>query len=224
MKKISIFIISFFSFFCGEPQQTVVNPLKSPMSVSALLYLLNQKPTLDQTNVKDMVDSYLSDAPSGLKGDFTNNTPAGAKCMTDGTTNCATCNINSNVNLTSSGSIVSPADVDWYCFNHAAGTDPTYFIITTERNDGFFQPYPTDTYLSLYNNTVSTGLACTNFLCGGTGFVTRDDDSGATNTDPTRTYSKITRNLAATTGVYYIRVGLTSDRPGSYRIRLERKQ
>jgi len=67
MKKISIFIISFFSFFCGEPQQTVVNPLKSPMSVSALLYLLNQKPTLDQTNVKDMVDSFYLMLHRGLK-------------------------------------------------------------------------------------------------------------------------------------------------------------
>ncbi len=79
--------------------------------------------------------------------------------------------------------LVSTDDVDWYCFNMTAAGKVT---VSTEKNDGFFQPKPTDTFIAIHNASVPPHFSCTTFVgCkigGGQGAY--GDDSNRTPNDP----------------------------------------
>lgn len=224
-----LFTFILLSIYCGEPGRKSAEVAES-FGAKALLYaMINQSinTTSDETSSEDTVESL----PSGISGDSTNNTPSGAKCITDGTQNsCSSCDITSNVNTTRVGNIISMDDADWYCFDHQLSGSINYYTITTERSDSYYQPDPTDTYISWYDDfpgTLSDDFACTSYICNepsGGAFKGRDDDGNPSPHDPTHTYSSLEFDLKNYTGVYYIRVGISTNRPGSYRVRLETRQ
>lgn len=217
MNKFLIFILLFLNY-CDKKDNS------NRDSSIALSYLFGLNSTSSNLNTIPDSGSNTNGFTANIAGDFTNNTPAGARCITNGTQGiCATCNIapSPSVNNSRTGSVVSTDDVDWYCYNlTAAGT----VIISTERSDGFFQPKPTDTFISVHQSTVTTDYACTSpFSCGSGGAQQAlDDDSNRTAIDPVRTYSLLERTETATV-TRYVRVGLATNNPGAYRLRVVTK-
>jgi hypothetical protein len=217
MKKIIILIMILFYTSCEKTMDS-----ENRNSTLGLFALLQNAPSAN-SNIPTETGSE-STINLGLSGDFTNNTPAGAKCINNGSTGvCAACNVTPtpSVSRSRTGAIVNTDDVDWYCYNITAAGTAT---ISTERSDGFLQPKATDTFISVHQSSVAIDFACTSpYSCSGNSAQQAlDDDSNRTAYDPVRTYSLLERTEAAAV-TRYIRVGLATNNPGAYRIKLVTK-